>query len=59
MLERHFSWQAQHLVKFWEIAGARNIFPHKMRLQDGTSNPNGRVRDDEFMVGSWSDRGSQ
>ena len=25
MLERHFSWQAQHLVKFWEIAGAQNV----------------------------------
>ena len=24
-LECHFSWQAQHFVKFWEIAGARNV----------------------------------
>ena len=24
-LECDFSWQAQHLVKFWEIAGARNV----------------------------------
>ena len=36
------SWQAQHFVKFWEIAGAPHvvffiIFPYKMRLQDGTS----------------------
>ena len=38
-LERHFSWQAQHFAKFWEIAGARNfVFFHtKMRLQDATS----------------------
>ena len=34
-----FSWQAQHFVQFWEIAGASKccIFPYKMRLQDGTS----------------------
>ena len=24
-LECYFSWQAQHFVKFWEIAGARNV----------------------------------
>ena len=24
-LECDFSWQAQHFVKFWEIAGARNV----------------------------------
>ena len=24
-LECDFSWQAQHLVTFWEIAGARNV----------------------------------
>ena len=24
-LECHFLWQAQHFVKFWEIAGARNV----------------------------------
>ena len=23
--EMHFAWQAQHLVTFWEIAGARNV----------------------------------
>ena len=30
------------------------IFSYKRRLQDGTS-PKQRVRDDDFMVGSWSD----
>ena len=24
-LERDFSWQAQHFVTFWEIAGAPNV----------------------------------
>ena len=24
-LECDFSWQAQHFVTFWEIAGARNV----------------------------------
>ena len=35
MLERHFSWQAQHLVKFSEIAGARyaRVSPYKVRLK--------------------------
>ena len=23
--EIHFAWQAQYLVTFWEIAGARNV----------------------------------
>ena len=23
--EIHFAWQAQHLVTFWEIAGARKV----------------------------------
>ena len=36
-----FSWQAQHFVTFWEIAGARNVdmlyFTIQNRLQDGTS----------------------
>ena len=25
-LECDFSWQAQHFVQFWEIAGARNVY---------------------------------
>ena len=24
-LECHFSWQGQHFVQFWEVAGARNV----------------------------------
>ena len=38
-------------MQFWEIAGARNVvfFHTKGR------SPKRRVRDDDFMVGSWSD----
>ena len=37
-LECDFSWQAQHLVTFWEIAGAQNVvFSIQNRLQDRTS----------------------
>ena len=51
-------WQAQYLVKFREIGGARNVvFFHTICVcQMGRgSSPKRRVRDDEFMVGSWSD----
>ena len=53
-----FSWQAQHFVKFWEIAGARNVvFFHtkcvsKMRRE---RSPKRRVRDDDFILGLFSD----
>ena len=57
-LECDFSWQAQHLVKFWEIAGARNVvFFHTRcvsKVGRGRS-PRRRVRDDDFMVGLSSD----
>ena len=37
-LECDLSWQAQHFVTFWEIAGAGNVFfSYKMRREDGTS----------------------
>ena len=39
-LKGDFSWQAQHFVTFWEIAGARNVvlyFAIQNRLLDGTS----------------------
>ena len=52
-----FSWQAQHLVTFWEIAGAGNVvffntkFVSKIRR---VRSPKRRVRDDDFMLGiSW------
>ena len=54
----YFSWQAQHFVKFWEIAGTRNVsFFHtkcvsKMRRE---RSPKRRVRDDDFIVGLSSD----
>ena len=51
MLECHFLWQAQHLVKFGMVAGVRNVvfFNTKCSWR-------GRLRADGFMVGSWSDR---
>ena len=37
-LEGDFSWQWQHFVTFWEIAGARSVvFLIQNPLQDGTS----------------------
>ena len=59
-LERHFSWQAQHFVKFWEIAGARNVvfFQTKRVSKKGqVRSPKRRVRDDDFILGSSSDHG--
>ena len=59
-LDCHFSWQAQHLVTFWEIAGARNvvIFQYKIVSKIGrVRSPKRRVRDDDFILGSWSDHG--
>ena len=57
-LECDFSWQAQHLVTFWEIAGARNVvFQYKIVSKIGqVRSPKRRVRDDDFMLGSWSNR---
>ena len=57
-LECHFSWQAQHFVKFWEIAGARNVvfFYTKCALKMGrVRSPRRRVRDDDFIFGLSSD----
>ena len=57
-LECDFSWQAQHLVTFWEIAGARNVFffhTECVSKMGRVRSPKRRVRDDDFMVGSWSD----
>ena len=53
-----FSWQGQHLVTFWEIAGAGNVvffntkFGSKIRR---VRSPKRRVRDDDFMLGISSD----
>ena len=55
---RSISWQAQHFVKFWEIAGARNVvfFHTKCVSKMGrVRSPKRRVRDDDFMVGLCSD----
>ena len=57
-LECDFSCQAQHLVTFWEIAGARIccIFQYKIVSEIGrVRSPKRRVRDDDFMVGLSSD----
>ena len=59
-LEGHFSWQAQYSVKFEKIAGAQNvvIFNTKCIIEARkVTSANGRVRDDEFMLGSCSDHG--
>ena len=57
-VECDFSWQAQHFVRFWEIAGARSVafFHTKCVSKMGrVMSPKRRVRDDDFMLGSWSD----
>ena len=57
-LERHFSWQVQHFVTFWEIAGARNVafFHRKCVSKMGrVRSPKRRVRDDDFLFGLPSD----
>ena len=58
--ECHFLWQAQYSVKFEEIAGARNVVIFNTKCVSEArkvTSANGRVRDDEFMVGSCSDHG--
>ena len=65
-LECDFSWQAQHLVTFWEIAGAPNVvFFHTncVSKMGRVRSPKRRVRDDDLssdhariMLGSWSNR---
>ena len=57
-LECDFSWQAQHFMQFWEIAGARNVefFHTKYVSKIGrVRSPKRRLRDDDFMLGSCSD----
>ena len=59
-VEGHFSWQAQYSVKFEEIAGARNVVIFNTKCVSEArkvTSANGRMRDDEFMVGSCSDHG--
>ena len=59
-LERHFSWQAQHVVQFWEIAGAGNdVFSHTkcVSKMGRVRSPERRVRDDDFMLGLSSNHG--
>ena len=49
-LEWYFSWQAQHVVKFCEIAGARNVEFSKCISKMGlVRSPNQRVRDEDFI----------
>ena len=50
----HFSWQAQHFVTCWEIAGARNVVFFNTKSSprsDREGLPKRRVRDDDFIVG--------
>ena len=51
-------WQAQYSVKFEKIAGARNVVVFNTKCVSEArkvTSANGRVRDDEFMLGSCSD----
>ena len=53
-LECDFSWQAQHFVQFWEIAGARHVvFCHSkcVSKMGRVRSPKRRVRDDDFILG--------
>ena len=59
ILECHVLRQAQYSVKFEEIAGARNVVIFNTKCVSEArkvTSANGRVRDDEFMLGSCSDR---
>ena len=52
------SWQVQHFVTFWEIAGARNVVFYNTKSSprwDRGRSPKRRVRDDDFIVGLSSD----
>ena len=54
-----FSWQAQHFVTFWEIAGTRKVVFYNTKIvsQIGPGRfPKRRVRDDDFMLGLSSNR---
>ena len=53
-LEGDFSWQAQHIVTFWEIVAARNSVFYNTKSSP-RSDRECPVRDDDFMLGSWSD----
>ena len=53
-LEGDFSWQAQHVGTFWEIAGARTVVFYNTKASprwDRGRSPKRRVRDDDFIVG--------
>ena len=50
-----FSWQAQHFVTFWEIAGTRNVVFYNTKSSPKMGRVRSRkrrVRDDDFIVGS-------
>ena len=60
-VEISFSWQAQHVLKLREIAGARNVnvsIHTKCATKMGrVTSPNQRVRDGDFILGlSWECR---
>ena len=56
-----FSWQAQHFVTFWEIAGTRHVVFYTTKSSPKMGRVRSRkwrVRDDDFIVGyrrMWSD----
>ena len=54
-LEGDFSLQAQHIVTFWEIAGARNVVFYNTKSSPGSDREGPRSGGCEMTI-SWSDR---
>ena len=53
-LEGDFSWQAQHIVTFWEIAGARNVVFYNTKSSPRSDREGLRSGGCEMTI-SWSD----
>ena len=53
-VECDFSWQAQHFVTFWEIAGARNVVFFNTKLSRSLHGEGLRSGGCEMTI-SWSD----
>ena len=56
-VECDFPWHSQHVVKFWEVAGAGNVafFNTKSSPRSGVRSPKRRARADDFLFGLSSD----
>ena len=55
-LEGDFSWQPQHFVTFWEIAGARNVVIYNTKSSPRSDREGPRSGGCEMTI-SWSDHG--